>query len=45
MAVRYSLWPVGKFYGHLVHYVVIWYIFSGFGIEYRDKSGNPDPAN
>jgi hypothetical protein len=22
--------------------VFIWYIFSGFGIIYQDKSGNPD---
>jgi hypothetical protein len=24
--------------------VVIWYIFSRFGILYREKSGNPAPA-
>jgi hypothetical protein len=30
------------FYGHLVHFVVIWYIFTRFGMLYREKSGNPD---
>jgi hypothetical protein len=35
------LWPNGLFYGHLVHFVVIWYIFPRFGISYREKSGNP----
>jgi hypothetical protein len=29
------------FYGHLVWFMVIWYIFSRFGILYREKSGNP----
>jgi hypothetical protein len=41
--------PSGIFYGHLgycihghlVHLMFIWYIFSGFGIMYQDKSGNP----
>jgi hypothetical protein len=33
--------PNGKFYGHLVHFVVIWYIFPRFGMLYRDKPGNP----
>jgi hypothetical protein len=27
--------------GHLVYFKVIWYIFPGFGIFYREKSGNP----
>jgi hypothetical protein len=31
----------GIFYDHLVHFVFLWYIFSGFGIMYREKSGNP----
>jgi hypothetical protein len=31
----------GIFYGHLVHFVVIWYIFLRFGTLYREKSGNP----
>jgi hypothetical protein len=32
---------VGLFYGHLVYFVVIWYIFPRFGISYQEKSGNP----
>jgi hypothetical protein len=28
-------------YGHLVKLVVIWYIFSRFGMFYQEKSGNP----
>jgi hypothetical protein len=31
----------GVFYKHLLHFVFIWYIFSGFGIMYQEKSGNP----
>jgi hypothetical protein len=31
----------GIFYVHLVPFVFIWYIFSGFGITYLEKSGNP----
>jgi hypothetical protein len=34
-------WTFGKFYDHLEHLVLIWYIFSGFGITYQEKSGNP----
>jgi hypothetical protein len=33
--------PNGTFCGHLVHFVVIWYIFPSFGTLYREKSGNP----
>jgi hypothetical protein len=29
------------FYGHLVYFVVIWYIFPCFSILYQEKSGNP----
>jgi hypothetical protein len=29
------------YYGNLLHLVLIWCIFSGFGILYREKSGNP----
>jgi hypothetical protein len=29
------------FFGHLVYFVVIWYIFPRFGILYQEKSGNP----
>jgi hypothetical protein len=27
--------------GHLVYFVVIWYISRRFGILYQEKSGNP----
>jgi hypothetical protein len=30
------------FYGHLVKFIVIWYIYSCCGILYQEKSGNPD---
>jgi hypothetical protein len=29
------------FYDHLVHFVFIWYIFSGLGIMHQEKSTNP----
>jgi hypothetical protein len=41
----YVSWPFGIFYGHRGYFVTIWYIwwvFSGFGIMYQEKSGNPD---
>jgi hypothetical protein len=41
MAIWNILSPFGKLYDNLVHFVLIWYIFSGFGIMYRQKSGNP----
>jgi hypothetical protein len=41
MAIWNILWRLGIFYDHLVHLVIIWYIFSGFGITYQEKSGNP----
>jgi hypothetical protein len=28
-------------YNHVVHFMFILYIFSGFGIKYKEKSGNP----
>jgi hypothetical protein len=31
-----------KFHGHLEHFVLIWYIFSGFSKTYQEKSGNPE---
>jgi hypothetical protein len=45
----YFLWPfclfygqkVFVFYGHLVRFVVNWYIFHRFGMLYREISGNP----
>jgi hypothetical protein len=39
------LCPFSLFYGHLVHLVVIWYIFARFGMLYREKSGNPVPQS
>jgi hypothetical protein len=41
MAIWYILRPIGKVDGHLVHIVVIWYIFSHFDMLYQEKSGNP----
>jgi hypothetical protein len=32
--------PFGLSCDHLVHFVVIWYIFSLFGMFYQEKSGN-----
>jgi hypothetical protein len=32
VAILFILRPNGIFYGHLVHFVVIWYIFPHFGI-------------
>jgi hypothetical protein len=34
------LWQFGLFYGNLVYFVVIWYIFLRFGMFYKEKSGN-----
>jgi hypothetical protein len=31
----------GVFCSHLVHFTVIWYIFSRIGIFYKYKAGNP----
>jgi hypothetical protein len=42
MAIWYIILPIGKFYGHLVYFVVIWYLFPRFGMLYPEKSGNPD---
>jgi hypothetical protein len=41
MAILNILQTFGIFYGHLVHFVFVWYIFSGLGIMYQEKSGNP----
>jgi hypothetical protein len=41
------LWPFGilngisDIYDYMVHFMIIWYILSGFGIMYQEKSGNP----
>jgi hypothetical protein len=44
MAIWNILWRFGIFYAHLVHFVFVWYGFSGFGVMYQEKSGNPDKA-
>jgi hypothetical protein len=40
-----AIWNIlrihGIFYDHLVDFVLIWYIFSGYGTMYQEKSGNP----
>jgi hypothetical protein len=45
MTIWNIFWRFGIFYDHLVHLVhfaIIWYVqFSGFGIMYQEKSGNP----
>jgi hypothetical protein len=42
LATIWSIWRLfGTFYGHLVHYMVIRYIFPRFGMLCQDKSGNP----
>jgi hypothetical protein len=43
MPIWNILWTWGIFYDYSVHFVFIWYIFSGFGIMYQEKSGNPAP--
>jgi hypothetical protein len=39
------LWIFGIFYDHLVHFELIWYILSSFGILYNENSGNPGQKN
>jgi hypothetical protein len=41
MATLNILRQFGKFYDHLVHSVLIWYIFSSLGIMLQEESGNP----
>jgi hypothetical protein len=41
MAVWNILQTFSICHDHLVHFVFLWYIFSGFGIMRRGKSGNP----
>jgi hypothetical protein len=41
MAIWNILGTLGIFYDNLVHFMLFWYIFSGFGIMYLEKSGNP----
>jgi hypothetical protein len=40
MAIWNILQTFGIFYDHLVHFVFIWYIFSGSGIADQETSGN-----
>jgi hypothetical protein len=35
------VWPFGIFWGHLVYFMDIWYIFPDFGMLYQEKSGSP----
>jgi hypothetical protein len=42
MAIRNILQTFGIFYDLLVHFVFIWYILSGFGNMYQEKSGSPE---
>jgi hypothetical protein len=39
------LWLFGIFCGYLVFFVVIWYIFSSFGMLYQEIFWNPDGYN
>jgi hypothetical protein len=41
MAIWNILRAFGISHDHLVHFLLIWYISSGFGIMYKEKSGNP----
>jgi hypothetical protein len=43
MTIWFILRALEIFYGLLVHFVVIWYIFPRFGILDQEKSGNPVP--
>jgi hypothetical protein len=40
MTIWSILRPLEIFYGHLVYFVVIWYIFPPLGILDQEKSGN-----
>jgi hypothetical protein len=44
-AILSIIHPNVIFYGNLVHFVAIWYIFSRFGMLRREKSGNPVSNN
>jgi hypothetical protein len=41
MNIRSILWPFDILYGHLVYFVVNWYISTRVGILYQEKSGSP----
>jgi hypothetical protein len=45
MAFWNILLRYAKFYGQLLIFVFIWYIFPVFGIVYQEKSGNPVTGN
>jgi hypothetical protein len=40
MDILCNLLPFDILYDHLVYFVVIWYIFPRFGMQYKEKSGN-----
>jgi hypothetical protein len=42
MTIWSILRPLEIFYGHLVYFVVFWYIFPRFGILDQEKSGNTE---
>jgi hypothetical protein len=41
MAIWSILRPFDKFSSNLVYFMVIWNIFSRFGVLYQENSGNP----
>jgi hypothetical protein len=41
MAICNILRAFGIFYNRMVHFVFIWYIFSGFDTTCQEKSGSP----
>jgi hypothetical protein len=45
MAIWNIIWTFEIIFDHLVHFVFIWCTFSGFGIMYQEKSGNPDAGD
>jgi hypothetical protein len=45
MTICSILRPLEIFYGNLVYFVVIWYIFPHVGILDQEMSGNPDPTS
>jgi hypothetical protein len=42
VAIWSLLLPFGVFSGNLINLIVIWLIFSRFGMLDREKSGNPE---
>jgi hypothetical protein len=36
------MWYTYIFYDHLVNFVVVWYIFTRFGLFNQEKSGSPE---